>query len=727
MPPKAARPAPNASASNSSRGDRTIRLLHDLTSRAWSNYTTFSKASPELKSTCDQILSIIGSLHTIEDYREKGEISTENKRPLQDIVIWLNGLFSDLEAELADLKEGHSPEGFAPIAVKQLDPNNQLHAFNELVRRDRQYKLWNALEEIHGNDSPESFTSVASNWTFLELQMHGFSKDVLQEEFFFVNDWFKGRKDDVQEDQPSVIATEEDDGPPDYTPGKRKDPMTEKIRDIDEATNAIALDGSTDDPTMLPKADPPPYTFEGDEDQIVDDAEFSHYIHTAVVMEHNLRSIQKDQQPELITQPTAWLPATEQELHKGSKEVVPMMEKDSFTVMAYESAPRCTEAIDRLTRLFKVTFESTLAEPVWGVVHEGLQSLIVMTSALMKFTRLENQLSNSGKVSDLDILQFEYTTAVAMDPGIQFPHREFDIAQKSYYRLLTYVMGFLEAMHVVFPGRTYVTRTKEDLELSWKNNLMPSRVAWVEKQLAGWGDVDVALSFCRDWHRLRPRLRQQAFDVLKQWEKSESILSGADGNDPIEITVIAAAALSRSSFRVPTPFAKVIYYGPNRFGGAMRVSEQKTEISGKTTNPVWNKRFQLQIIPMSKFIDIEIGDRLAGMDKQLATARLAFSYTPGVEASFLDKSLVYGYDEEIEVPLKEFEGKGKERDPPIVRLRLKWPGRIARVEELGLPSKPPGKMFRPGIVGIPYTPEEKHNVKMGGPPRRGSTARGSVS
>jgi len=29
--------------------------------------------------------------------------------------------------------------------------------------------------------------------------------------------------------------------------------------------------------------------------------------------------------------------------------------------------------------------------------------------------------------------------------------------RKSYYQLLTYVMGFLEAISVIFPGRTYVS------------------------------------------------------------------------------------------------------------------------------------------------------------------------------------------------------------------------------------------------------------------------------
>lgn len=58
--------------------------------------------------------------------------------------------------------------------------------------------------------------------------------------------------------------------------------------------------------------------------------------------------------------------------------------------------------------------------------------------------------------------------------------------------------------------------------------------------------------------------------------------------------------------------------------------------------------------------------------------------------------------EEIEFPMKLSDfSKGKGKVPIVFRVGLKWKGRIARVEELGLPSKPPGKMFRSDWVGIP--------------------------
>jgi len=63
--------------------------------------------------------------------------------------------------------------------------------------------------------------------------------------------------------------------------------------------------------------------------------------------------------------------------------------------------------------------------------------------------------------------------------------------------------------------------------------------------------------------------------------------------------------------------------------------------------------------------------------------------------------------EEVDFPLKFLAGKGKEREPPLLRLRLNWAGRIAKAQALALPTHPPGKMFRPDMTPVPMTPEEK--------------------
>ena len=55
----------------------------------------------------------------------------------------------------------------------------------------------------------------------------------------------------------------------------------------------------------------------------------------------------------------------------------------------------------------------------------------------------------------------------------------------------------------------------------------------------------------------------------------------------------------------------------------------------------------------------------------------------------------------MDYPLNLPDSKGKETEPPLMRLGLKWTGRHAKVDALGLPTQPPGKMFRTGITGMP--------------------------
>jgi len=203
-------------------------------------------------------------------------------------------------------------------------------------------------------------------------------------------------------------------------------------------------------------------------------------------------------------------------------------------------------------------------------------------------------------------------------------------------------MGFLEAMNTIFPGRTYISTSMNVLESAWKENKMNTRVAWVEKRLAGWDDVEQAANFCRDWHRMRPNLSHQVQTALQMWERSEMILSGSQHEkQTMEVTVVAASGLPKSNFKT---WVKVIFYGPNKFGGALRLFELETDTVKGTQKPTWNKSFLFELPYQSKMIDFEIYDRVAGMAKQLGKLRLAFTYVPGVEANFANRSLIYGYD-----------------------------------------------------------------------------------
>lgn len=57
--------------------------------------------------------------------------------------------------------------------------------------------------------------------------------------------------------------------------------------------------------------------------------------------------------------------------------------------------------------------------------------------------------------------------------------------------------------------------------------------------------------------------------------------------------------------------------------------------------------------------------------------------------------------EEFSYPLKFTEGKGKEVEQSILKVGLKWAGRVTLLEESGLPTSPPGKMFTSLGTSIP--------------------------
>ena len=52
-----------------------------------------------------------------------------------------------------------------------------------------------------------------------------------------------------------------------------------------------------------------------------------------------------------------------------------------------------------------------------------------MSSAMSKFALLQDQKSSTDHFSDLDTLDFEFSTAVVLDEHMHFPDREFELAQ----------------------------------------------------------------------------------------------------------------------------------------------------------------------------------------------------------------------------------------------------------------------------------------------------------
>jgi tryptophan 2,3-dioxygenase len=144
-------------------------------------------------------------------------------------------------------------------------------------------------------------------------------------------------------------------------------------------------------------------------------------------------------------------------------------------------------------------------------------------------------------------------------------------------------MSFLNPFSELYSGRTYITRTPEELNLSWKALKMSSRVAWIEKQLAGWDIAERAIISCRNFHKLRPNLRTQALFNLQQWQKAEGILTGKDEEDQIELRIISASGLPKPTFWTPNTSVKVVSHIQNEpppMPGSGRLAEEQMWATG---------------------------------------------------------------------------------------------------------------------------------------------------
>lgn len=380
------------------------------------------------------------------------------------------------------------------------------------------------LQELREIKSGEFQQSLVQDWPFVfsELQKCGISEEVVEEEYFFISDWLKesysedvnkGRVETAHngagpsnqettfasssEPRVDLLPTEslEDEELPGYTPSKKPTTVAEKVQTLDQTMAFRDLEGPAQ-MAASSSASPPAYTFEEGSDQEMDE-EFSRYIQKAIGDELKRRYVQRDLNPEQGPHPYSWLPKSLQEQYAGRTEILTMMDAKSFTTMAYETAPRFLDEIERLLPVLSMSG----SDAVFG---DATHSLKTMSSAMHKFNAIQDQSPGNEIFSDLDTLDYEASTAGALTGDADFPEYDFDLAQKSYYLLLTYVMGMIGLMKDIFPGRTYVTRPRADLDQLWKQRKMGARTAWIEKQLAGWHKVEESILKCRDWHTRRP-------------------------------------------------------------------------------------------------------------------------------------------------------------------------------------------------------------------------------
>ena len=475
-----------------------------------------------------------------------------------------------------------------------------------------------------------------------ELQNFGIATTLVEEELFFIDDWLTQYLPSETESA-CVTEEEEEDLPPDYTAGPQRQTIAEKVQSLETTSRLMAIDSPIMSVGASSSTEPPPYTFDEGNDQAVDE-EFSRLIQRAIEKEANYRYLDREEDPARGPHGYSWLPKSFQLDYKNRRDVITFLDATSFSTMAYETAPRLQKEVERLAALLRIYYDHKKGAAGRDSIGEAFHTIDVLSAATGKFGLFEDLKPKAENLSDLDILDFEQSTATAIYNDIDFPRKEFELAQKTSYRLLTYIMGLLEVLSQIFSSQNYTPITVKEFEILWRKKRMAIRTSWIEKQLAGWGEIEDLVRLCRDWHRVQRGLQAQAITALKEWQEAERIFAPNDIRDNLELMVISATGLPKPNFRTPTAWAKVVCYGENKISGLLKLMEFKTEVALKSQNPVWNKNFVIISPKRAKWIDIEIYDRVAGMDSQLGKSRLHYSFIPGVEANFANRSLIYGYD-----------------------------------------------------------------------------------
>jgi len=391
-------------------------------------------------------------------------------------------------------------------------------------------------------------------------------------------------------------------------------------------------------PALSPPS-PPPYTFEDGDDRITDHA-FSALIHSALTFEASIRAANIKRPNAKIPRPWMWLPTSLHQKYSTKEGLIPLMPAFSFSAMIFETAPRCSEKIQS----YKLFLDSI---PIPSASH----ALDVMSSIITKFSELKTYRENDLPFSKLDSMDFEYSTACAIPPNTYagFPHKEFDFAQKSYYRLLFYCMGFLTAFGDLMPMKLRM-KTKEEGEKMWRNMNMNHRTAWVEKHLDDWKTVDDAIATCKRWQSEHPALLNQALAALKKWEMAEQILSGNEGAGNISLTIIKAFGLPKSMFRIMSVHAKILihdtaqthFHSEDSSSKRKNLVERKTKLISEYPEPgVWNQRFDFEVPKEAKKINVEIWNGfMTGCARLVSTTKIDFSHVPDVEYLLGDNSLL---------------------------------------------------------------------------------------
>jgi hypothetical protein len=152
------------------------------------------------------------------------------------------------------------------------------------------------LEQIISLKSEKSQPPFIEEWGILsvELQNCGIAETLIEEEYFFINDWLKAYLQ--SEPERAALAEEEDDLPPGYIAGPQRQTIAEKVQSLDDTSKIMAIESPVMPAGTSSAAEPPPYTFEEGSDQN-EDEEFSRYIQKAIQKEASNRYLERQETP----------------------------------------------------------------------------------------------------------------------------------------------------------------------------------------------------------------------------------------------------------------------------------------------------------------------------------------------------------------------------------------------------------------------------------------------
>lgn len=175
---------------------------------------------------------------------------------------------------------------------------------------------------------------------------------------------------------------------PGYESGTQPSTVQEKAHMQEQMTAIANVDAALSDANQLVDEDPPDYTLVVDESaESVMDEELTRYIREAVSFELRRRYKERELHPTKGPFVYSWLPVVIQAKFANRAEMVSLLDAKSFTIMAYETAPRVT---DELKGLLSILLSSAESPGDNKIFLEAVDTVQIMIKALSRFVSIQH-------------------------------------------------------------------------------------------------------------------------------------------------------------------------------------------------------------------------------------------------------------------------------------------------------------------------------------------------